>query len=283
VNIEMLSRPNVAVSPGLRLDDRTAGSIVDRMLDALDYDLDRTSLIGSAVMQGGSSSLGNPKGQERFAKRFIRALGSMLIAPPDISYGTRKRFRMFFDIFDVRHDNRGRRWLMLMQLCIVGEGVSKQIDRTEIPLLMLTRHALIRLVQRSECRAPEDLVKVLRHVVPLALTATWASAGHEHLPIGSKSGWLIPVYPIDLDAIATDTSRLSYLVLRQAVEGEKSYAVPIVVTALDGSMIQDHSALAPLFALLSAPAKDLEPSDQFAWRAAFQATTKATRMGRRET
>lgn len=283
MNIEMLSRPNVAVSPGLRLDDRTAGNIVDRMLDALDYDLDRVSLAGSVVMQGGSSSLGNPKGQERFAKRFTRALGPMLIAPPDISYGSRKRFQMFFDIFDVRHDNRGRRWLMLMQLCLVGVGASKKVDKTEVPLLMLTRHALIRLVQRSECRAPEDLVKVLRHVVPLALTATWASEAHEHLPIGSKSGWLIPVYPIDLEADATDTSKLSYLVLRQAVEGEKSYAVPIVVTVLDGSMIQDHSALGSLFALLSQPAKELKPDDQLVWRAAFQATTKATRMGRRET
>lgn len=277
----MDTRPNVIIDPGLRLDDRTAGTLVDAMLDALEFDLDRIDQAAEINASNKIATLGSPKGQARFVKRFARMAGKALLGNPDITYGTRKRFSMYFDLFDVQRDVNGRRWMFLTQLGIQGEGVSKRIEKRSIPLLLMTHHSLVRLVQRAGARTPEHLLDIVRGALPLALLAAWASEGATRLPEGSRSGWLVPVARLDREM--NDTADLSYMVLRKGSHEGETFDVPVVATVLDGSMIINHEALAPLMGMMALDGAVTDDTAAELWRLAFEATVKATRMGRRET
>jgi hypothetical protein len=273
-------RPNVAIDPGLRLDDRTAAGLVDQMLAALDYDLDRAEeFFARHRYTHEVVPLGNPKGQARFVKQYVRALGKCMVGEPEVAYGKRKRFSLFFHTFNViRNKQTGRQWLTLDMISFVGEGVSKDIEHHSSPLLLISHHALVRMVQRAACKTPEDLLEVLNRSMAMVVYATLASQGYAHLPEPDEAGWLIPFFPIG--CVSGKTDEVNYLVLHKGSHEGQTFDVPLISTVLDGSMIIDHGALYPLIGLCGS-AGDI-PYDRDAWRAAFEMSRRATRRGRRE-
>ena len=51
--------------------------------------------IAEKIASNRVAPLGNPKGQLRFAKSFVKMAGKALLSAPDVTPGTRKRFSMY--------------------------------------------------------------------------------------------------------------------------------------------------------------------------------------------
>jgi hypothetical protein len=263
----MKHRPSILIDPGLRLDDRTAGHLVDRMLDALEFDQKAGYAMLDTTKQ--NAWLGNPKSQQRFVKRFVKVMNRCLLFEPDVTYGSSKRFQMIFNLFDVSSGEDGPRNLSAIQAVFSSKGTRHRVQCVTYPVMFFTRHALVRLVQRTGCRNEFDLLRVLVGSMDLTCRAAIsAGAGTcEHLPPDDKPGWMIP-------AFNASHSTVHYLVLRRGDRG--GIKAPTVVTVLDGDMI-DEAAMQPLFDMLNKDPEMGDHSDWPAWRAAFNATANATK------
>ena len=144
----------------------------------------------------------------------------------------------------------------------MGRGRGKGFKVFRQVLCALTRHALVRLVQRGGCRTPEDLVALLKRAWSVLLIALATSDKGKWLPKDEEAGWIVPVDDM-------------FLVLCSGGSGQ----LGIVTTVLGRDMIIEPARFDALKTMLAEP--DLHVTDP-RLLAAFQATAGASRRGRRQ-
>ena len=261
-------RPVIEISPGLRLDDINAGKLVDRMLEALAYDAAHAEAMLQAMRANVDvGTLGNVVGQQRFFAKLKKALGRTLLSAT-LTPRSGNRFKLLCSAWEpvvvggatlTKGAQAG--WLAGQMMTLVGLGRLKGIDIRARTLCVLTRHALVRLVQRAECRTPEDLVALLSRAWQSLSVVILLAAKTNALPKGENAGWLVPVDNVFLSLRGDDSEQ------------------GFVTTVLSPDMIIDPAPAFALKARLDNPEQRLNDPELLA---ALQATTKATRMGRRE-
>lgn len=267
-------RPNVQVSPNLRIDDRTAGKIVDQTLLALAHDEKRVArAMGSARTDAAAYPLGNPLSQKRTFGRIWRATGDVVLFT-HLEAGKRKRFRAILDLWSPTSpeaDGSGPlTWLVGTRLTTIGHGLGSQVEQLVDEIVALTRHALVRLLQRGGASTPEDLTALLKGAWPLIMLAIQISGGGAKLPSGVAAAWLLPMTRTDPTGGQLDF----YLAIKR---GDETGPRAMIATVLDGKMIVDAGAFTQLEAMLASG--DVDPGDPAAL-AAFEATARAARRGR---
>ena len=274
--------PTVQISDGLRIDDAFAERLVEKMLISLDtsYGLVNFEMHEDKIRR---ASLGNPKGQKRIFKRMCKA-GHNSILAAGITFGTRYRFNMRFDIWTATgSDNEDSEkgplaWLVGRRLEFESKGVNHKTEEKMLELAGLSRHALERLVQRGACKTEADFIKVLRRAwLMLSLSVFALFEDRDHLPKGGETAWTLPV--------ELETGETIYLV---ATRNARKGPYILVTTILTEDMGIDLSALAPLKTLLKEYEGKKDRGDIGKLCAdkrlvpALQATAKATRRGRKE-
>ena len=261
-------RPVVEISDGLRLDDVTAGRLVEQMLVALAIDHAAAErMLDALADRVHAGIMGNVVGQQRFFARLKKALGKTLLTATLVPKSG-MHFRLVFDAWRPAQvggaplmEAARAGWLVGHGTLVMGGGRGKGFKVFRQVLCALTRHALVRLVQRGGCRTPEDLVALLKRAWGVLLIALATSDKGKWLPKDEEAGWIVPVDDL-------------FLVLCSGGSGQ----LGVVTTVLGRDMIIERARLEDLRAMLTDP--NLRVTDP-CLRAAFQATAGATRRGRR--
>ena len=261
-------RPVVEISDGLRLDDVTAGRLVEQMLVALAIDHAAAERMLDALadrVDADTWAMSSVSGG--FFARLQKALGKTLLTAKLVPKSG-MHFRLVFDAWRPAQvggaplmEAARAGWLVGHGTLVMGRGRGKGFKVFRQALCSLTRHALVRLVQRGGCRTPEDLAALLKRAWGVLLIALATSDKGKWLPKDEEAGWIVPVDDL-------------FLVLCSGGSGQ----LGVVTTVLGGAMIIERARLEDLRAMLTDP--NLRVTDP-CLRAAFQATAGATRRGRR--
>lgn len=227
----MNQRPHIEVDRTLRVSDEFAGRIVDLTIQALNYDAAETM---AAQTKASAKGLGNPKGQRKYYDAIVKAFGPTVMAKALDYTGKRKHFRFRIDLWGV--PDNGVTGLQIGRLTVTGLGPHKLLDIQTMVLCDVSRHALIRIVQRAGFVRPEDLIALLLLAwKPIQLALVAAGDNWGNLPKPEQAGWILPA--------KTGTGETVYLVVKGSVVETKEPNGLIIVTVLDAGKIKDPSRL----------------------------------------
>lgn len=201
----------VQISEGLYLTDRDANRFARYMLTDLQRYTER--LLAYMDSDSFAASMGNPTGQRRFFKRFIKALGPAYLRG-SLQPGKNKRFNLDYMTFIAATDG-----LLLATIYVEGHGVSSPTKSSSAPVLAFSIHALQRLIQRAGVRTGDDYLPILKALAVPAFVAAGAAA-LSNIPDGQS--WPLPV--------RINNQRV-LLLLRQ----DSPTSLPTVVTAYPGA------------------------------------------------
>jgi hypothetical protein len=255
-------RPNIELDRSLRISDDFAQRIVQLTMQALYIDLDKT--MEPLNRAADNSNTGNPKGQRKHFNRLVKALGSSVLTSSLDYTGTRKRFAFRIDCWGMPEDDL--RSLYASRLTVRGVGANRPVDIETSNMVEITRHALMRIVQRADFVRPEDLVALLQNAWTPIQLALLAIDGDDDLLPGhdSKTGWILPVKTADGSPV--------YLVAKR---GERSRLA--IVTVLDDAKIRDHKRLDAVcdFIMLAGRDKEAVQANPRALLEAFRETVSS--------
>lgn len=179
-------RPCIVNGAGAALDDFWAGRIVDKMTAALATDARDIQEVMRAC--GGFTNLGNVKAQAKTVARVKKAMGISLLNV-DATFKSRNRFTFYMDHWQIKHGA-----IIGVSTSIQGNGPGRSPSGLSMLSFGLTRHALIRLVQRSGCQTPESLLEVAAIVHKLATMVTFAlDADDPWSDVPTRRGWVVPL------------------------------------------------------------------------------------------
>lgn len=162
------------VADGSELSDIYAGKVVDAWLNRVQVEeKDFFERMKVFIRQNGIG--GNPKAQRKFVERFTSSLGDMVLQSTVVP-ASRAKYTMSFDLLQTggamdKAEWQGEaRWLYLSRMIIKGKGPTANPDFNDFTVAGVTRHALIRLVQRGGLERAEDFVALMqgaRHILTL--------------------------------------------------------------------------------------------------------------------
>lgn len=171
---------------GVILDEKTAEFFVDKAIRAVGEDIERDSGIQLALNEH-KGSFGNIKGQQRLINRMRRHAGPSTLQIAGTT--NKKSFDLLWDYLVVEDDR-----LAIKRLSLAHRRHSKaRTDLSEV--LLITRHALVRSVQRVDVRSTEDVFGFLR-MVWRSLWRVLMAVEQRQLTTPARTCWLIPA---DLD------------------------------------------------------------------------------------
>ena len=104
------------------------------------------------MSKGDDASLGNPIGQRRFFKRFVKALGPTYLRG-SIHTGKNMRFSFEYMTFVAGSDG-----LLLATTFVNSLGVNSDTRHDSAPVVSFSIHALQRLIQRAGVRTGDDYI-----------------------------------------------------------------------------------------------------------------------------
>lgn len=223
-------RRPVKLAPGLTFDDKDAGRFVDTML----HELDRKARANRVKIQSlkTDSRLGNPKAQMRWYRRAIAATGDTLLTS-FMQTGNRGRFFAYFVDWTVKTPefkaagDGDLRWLFAIITAVDSQG-GENIKEYTYPALAITRHALVRAIQRAGVSEAAGFAGMIKgawaglEAVILNSGKTGNGQGAHGLPEFGQ-GWPIPIH-------APNGKRL-LMVLKRAQHADGSYfgIVPSII------------------------------------------------------
>jgi hypothetical protein len=154
--------PLIAEGAGSELNDRYAGKLVDAWIAHIGKKTLNADCQTAINLRLNRSSLqcGTPQSQTRLAKLIRDSYADSLIGM-QVDTGTRGRFCISFATLDTYDEDSAL--LTLSVTILSGRGQIHPQGIVTYSLARLTRHALMRLVQRGGCERPEELTEVIRH------------------------------------------------------------------------------------------------------------------------
>ena len=162
------------VADGSELSDIYAGKVVDAWLNRVQAaENDFLERMKAFIRQNGIG--GNPKAQRKFVERFTKSVGDMVLQS-NVVPASRAKYTISFDLLQTGGviDKEGwqgeARWLYLSRMIIKGKGPTADPDFSDLTVAGVSRHALIRLIQRGGLERAEDfvaLMKSARHILTL--------------------------------------------------------------------------------------------------------------------
>jgi hypothetical protein len=201
----------VDISEGVRLSDANAQRCVSYMLEDLTAYVDRANVMLKDMFDR-KCSVANPIAQRRTFDRIVKAMGPTLL---EHSITTGKKGSFIFCYSSFLAGNKG------LGISTVKAEAPRfrrgEVDVKDHVLLIITRHALQRLVQRCDVRRSEDYVPILKALAVPALVM--AAAAVEGVP--PDATWPLPI---------TFSGKRILMLCRQEEGG-----LPTVTTALKGS------------------------------------------------
>jgi hypothetical protein len=169
-----MNAPTITPEGAATLDDRWINRLIDQWLALLakqsKFHDDRLC----ELFAGGKGRMpGNPKGQAKWVKRFVNRLGSSIIQT-EILPGKRAKFHFFADILSCGPALKSAEdfctaayapitedkpvWLYASRLHYGKEGPTDvEVSVYQITLFAMTKHAILRLIQRGGALTVSDL------------------------------------------------------------------------------------------------------------------------------
>jgi hypothetical protein len=204
--------------------------------------------------------MGAPAGQQRVAERFTKALGDVALEI-QLHPAKRGKFKLVavdWSIWDpasdceVENNATTPSVAWLAAVLTVYTGANRRANINSRVMLLVTRHAVVRLAQRAGVRTVDDLVAAMRELwrITSTLLVLRPYNGWLETPAG---GWLMPIE-------AADGETLAVAVLER---DRKSGNMLVVKTILDREMV-DQGAMALTRDLLEAgrAARETDRSDR---------------------
>jgi hypothetical protein len=192
--MNMMTAPIVAAGAGAELDDRWAGRLVDQWWAYLDACMGAADIrAASAVKNSRSGFGGNPKSQIRAFEMLKNSLADVLLAS-FLRAGKRARYHAILDhLFAFEADEAKQ--LICLRRHLYRKGPASELQVRDEMIFTLTRHALIRLVQRGGIERVTDLRIAVRAAWgPLAIV----EAATRQLRIDDPNRtWLVPAHVAD--------------------------------------------------------------------------------------
>lgn len=205
MSLAIRTAPIIAPGMGATLADPWAEKVVTQWLSVLDDEARKTTAKFTKFINSPLGEIGgNPTAQKRWANRAAAAHGASLLGVK-IEVGTRARYVAIVDFWkpmaatrsieeDARRFDTGARcppaWLYGLRVTIEKHGISSKTRTDFFVVASLTKHALIRLVQRGACHNAHDLSASLEGMWPaLSLAEALTRNVRENF---AGDVWLIP-------------------------------------------------------------------------------------------
>jgi hypothetical protein len=242
-----VQRPRLLRGSGDFIDEKMAAFFVDKVIRAVAEDVAADRGIAESVRLHGGS-FGNVKGQRRFLERLQRNAGCatmLLTGTPE-----KQRFILIHDVLKVADDK-----LMIVRRTLRYKRHCKSNIAAWSPFV-ISRHALIRAVQRVQISSVEDIFRLLRII--------WNSVERLHLTLqmnpittAGKTCWLVPA-PFGDDRMlglliarpADSPLALVTVYLDYMIPDALDPAIQAFLDTLDSETIEEEERSAALLALL---------------------------------
>jgi hypothetical protein len=190
--------PIVAPGAGAEIADKYAARLVGQWLEALHSEARRAGAALEAHFRTREGRIGgNAIAQRRWAARVERIFGERLLASR-LQSGDRAKFNLELDVMlpmaAIRPDTVAAgelAWLAGLRMSMISAGANSHPARELHFVAALSRHALVRMVQRCGCETAADLHAAFRAAWPV-LSRVEAMT-REQRKSEPSSIWRIPV------------------------------------------------------------------------------------------